>query len=223
MGRPPKNPELLAKAVEEARSGRNVDDVAKEYGYHRATLFKALKRTPYVPPAAADQKLVQVPRPPRTKPSAAESLGKIATTDEQTEQIRRFVVAGDFGARGVASLALSLDTTTEAIRELLLDAAALEVADRLPADLARAESIAFARKGRQACRENGDARGALAFQAHLDRLYGVDPRVKAGDMVPRAEVVAILRRAAAALAPWPDALEAYKSAVRNQKAGESAA
>jgi hypothetical protein len=142
---------------------------------------------------------------------------------ELVEAVRRLVLAGDFTARGVAQLQVTLGLGADEVRGLLSEAAALEVADRLPPDLARAESMAFARKVRTRCYENGDAKGSLAAQAHMDRLSGVDPRTAGkvdaappGDVMPRAEVVALLRRIAGALAPWPEAVDAFRGVVAAQ-------
>jgi len=138
-----------------------------------------------------------------------------AVVVERVEGIRRMVAAGDFGARAVAQLARELETGVDEVRGLLLEAAAAEHLDRMPADLARAESIAFARAARQSARAAGDVKGALAAQQHLDRLYGVDPRTAGkGDVVPRDEVVGLLRRAAEALRPFPEAFAVFRDTVK---------
>lgn len=189
-------------------TGEPLEEAARAEGVAPSTAYLARERLDAGAPAI---------------PPATPSLPASPIDAEQLEAVRRLVAAGDYTARGPAQLAATLGLGPEAVRELLQQVAALEAADRLPPELARAESIAFGRKARQAAREAGDIKGALAAQQHLDRLYGVDPRLGGrGDVIAREEVVGLLRRVAVALVPWPEAVAAFRGVVQSESGGSAA-
>lgn len=126
----------------------------------------------------------------------------------RAEQVRALVASGAADEKLVGRLVLTWTCSTAEAQRAVDDAAELARAAVLPPDLARSESDGLATRARRRSEDAGDWKGALAAQRHLDQLRGLD-----GQRMPRAAVVALLRRAAHALTPWPDALAAFRASV----------
>jgi len=128
------------------------------------------------------------------------------------EALRRLVRAGDWDATSIGRLAAGMGISSGEVWLLLQQAALAAASEELPPSLAREQSIDFARRVRKQADDAGDSKGALAAQAHIDSI--LIPRGKpAGDVVPRAELVARLRQVALAVQPWPDAFAAVRAVL----------
>jgi hypothetical protein len=194
--------------------------------------------------AAAPAKLVQLVRRP------AEPLAPLPKPPEPTthprqrlEQVHRLVLARwqagapaadghparpeeGWGPRTGAMLAAELGLDAEGLRGLLLEVEALEVAGRLPPELARAQSIAVYVAVEAAARAAGNLPATMAARAKIDRLRGLEGKgadataaraalealARAVAGLPRDVAVPVLRQAAAGLGE--EATAEFRDAVR---------
>jgi hypothetical protein len=92
------------------------------------------------------------------------------------------------------------------------ETSAFETLSAVPPDAALEESLQLAARVKARAEALGEARTALIAQQHIDRLRGIGQPTSEG--VPKAEVSALLRAGADAIAPWPEALAAYKAVIR---------
>lgn len=185
-GRPPRAREAVAKLVPAVQRGEiTVGEAAEKAGVSQRTAYVAVK---------AAEAAREAPPPP------SKTSGPLAVHVDQAEAVRRLVAAGQDDGDLVGRLAATFGCGPGEVRALLAAAAVQVELDALPAELAREESIALARRVRGKAEESADWKTALAAQQHMDRLRGLAQQggaVKPAGGYTRAEVVALLRRVAA--------------------------
>lgn len=233
-GRPPKNPDLVSKAVDLCeREGITPEEAAERVkGTSQRTIYRALERRRRERPDADDAP--EISSAESVAPSRLELSRELAddvllpADPERSAALRLLVVRGtlpgtdekgkvcdvpvEFGADWIDRVAAGEGISPRDVRKLLREAAVSARLDALPFELARERSIAVGERFLQMALDAHDGRSGLDAQRHIDRLRLATPEPDPEGLT-RAEVTILLRRVALELQGVEGGVEALRRAL----------